>query len=98
MQVVDEDADEEEVVVLGDVDCATMRAGAALWAAAAFAAATAGRMEGMFSGRGLGAGAGWARPLPGGPAGRSSRQRWAGEARGCVLRLLGTAGLGSCNA
>ena len=49
---------EEEVVVLGDVGCAAMRAGAALWAAAASAAATAGRMEGMPSRCGLRAG-GW---------------------------------------
>ena len=46
---VDEDEDEEEVVVLGDAGCAVMRAVAGLWAAAP-AAATAGRMEGMFSG------------------------------------------------
>ena len=53
---VDEDEDEEEVVVLGDVGCTAMLAGAALPAAAASAAGTAGRMEGMSSGRGLGAG------------------------------------------
>ena len=81
-------------MVLGDVDCAAMRAGAALWVAAASAAATAGRMEGMSSGRGFGAG-GWGGPAvtwrPGGPiwsaavgragAGRRSppsRLRWAG--------------------
>ena len=65
---VDEDEDEEEVVVLADVGCAAMREGAALWAASA--PATAGRMEGMFSGRGWGAG-GWEGPAvtwqPGGP-------------------------------
>ena len=52
---VDEDEDEEEVVVMGAVGCAAMRAGAALWAAAASAAATAGRMEGISLGCGLGA-------------------------------------------
>ena len=55
---------------LGDVGCAAMQAGAALWAAAASAAAAAGRMEGIFSGCGLGAG-GWGGPAvtwrPGGP-------------------------------
>ena len=56
-----EDEDEEEMVVLRDVGCAAMQAGAALRAAAAPAAATAGRMEGMSSGRGLGAG-GWGGP------------------------------------
>ena len=45
--------DEEEVVVLGDAGCAVMRAVAGLWAAAS-AAATAGRMEGMSSGCRLG--------------------------------------------
>ena len=50
--------DEEESIVFGDVGCAAMRAGAPLRAAAASAAATAGRMEGMSSGPGLGAG-GW---------------------------------------
>ena len=49
MEDVDEAEDEEEVVVLGDVGCAVMRAVAGLWAAAS-AAATAGRMEGMSSG------------------------------------------------
>ena len=67
---VDEDEDEEEVVVLGDVGCAAMRAGAALRAAAASAASTAGSMEGMSSGHGLGAG-GWGGPAvtwrPSGP-------------------------------
>ena len=52
----EQDEDEEEVVVLGDADCAAMRAGAALQAAAASAAATAGRMEAISSGCGLGAG------------------------------------------
>ena len=70
MEDADEAEDEEEVVVFGDVSCAAMRAGAALWAAAASATATAGRMEGMSSGCGLGAG-GWRGPAvtlrPGGP-------------------------------
>ena len=52
---VDEDEDEQEVVVLGDAGCAVMRAVAGLWAAAS-AAATAGRMEGMSSGCRLGMG------------------------------------------
>ena len=42
------------MVVLGDLGCAAMRAGAALWAAATSVAATAGRMEGMSSGCGFG--------------------------------------------
>ena len=46
---VDEAQDEEEVVVLGDAGCAAMQAVAGLWAAAS-AASTAGRMEGMSSG------------------------------------------------
>ena len=49
MEDVDEAEDEEEVVVLGDAGCAVMRTVAGLWAAAS-AAATAGRMEGMSSG------------------------------------------------
>ena len=70
MEDVHEDEDEEEVVVLGDVGCAAMRAGAALRAAAASAAATAGGMEHMSLGRGLAAG-GWGGSAvtwrPGGP-------------------------------
>ena len=66
---VDEAEDEEEVVVLGDAGCSVMRAVVHLWAAAS-AAATAGRMEGMSSGCRLGAG-GWGGPAmnwrPGGP-------------------------------
>ena len=54
---VDEAEDEEEVVVLGDAGCAVMPAVAGLWAAAS-AAATAGRIEGMSSGWRLGLG-GW---------------------------------------
>ena len=61
LEDVDENEDEEEVMVLGDVSCAAMRAGAALRAEAASAAATAGRMEGMSSGHRLGAG-GWGGP------------------------------------
>ena len=49
-----EDEDKEELVVLGDAGCAAMRVGAALRAAAASAAATAGRMEGIHSGCGFG--------------------------------------------
>ena len=64
VEEVDE-AEDEEVVV--DAGRAVMRAG--LWAAAS-AAATAGRMEGMSSGCRLGAG-GWGGPVvtwrPGGP-------------------------------
>ena len=64
VEEVDEAEDEEEVV---DAGWAVMRAG--LWAAAS-AAATAGRMEGMSSGYRLGAG-GWGAPVvtwrPGGP-------------------------------
>ena len=64
VEEVDEAEDEEEVV---DADWAVMRAG--LWAAAS-AAATAGRMEGMSSGCRLGEG-GWGGPVvtwrPGGP-------------------------------
>ena len=64
VEEVDQAEDEEEVV---DAGWAVMRAG--LWAAAS-AAATAGRMEGMSSGCKLGAG-GWGGPVvtwrPGGP-------------------------------
>ena len=64
VEEVDEAEDEEEVV---DAGWAVMRAG--LWAAAS-AAATAGRMEGMSSGCRLGVG-GWGGPVvtwrPGGP-------------------------------
>ena len=64
VEEVDEAEDEEEVV---DAGWAVMRAG--LWAAAS-AAATAGRMEGMSSGCRLGAGS-WGGPVvtwrPGGP-------------------------------
>ena len=104
---VDEAEDEEEVVVLGDVGCAVMRAVAGLWAAAS-AAATAGRMEGMSSGCRLGL-SGWGGPAviwrPGGQiwsaaggeggAGlwpSSSGLGWAGVLQ-CV-RLCGLASAG----
>ena len=95
---VDENEDEEEVMVLGDVGCVALQAGAALWAAAASAAATAGRMEGMSSGRGPGV-AGWGDlPVtwqPGGPI----RSAAAGEG-GAGLRSppfgLGWAGILRC--
>ena len=64
MQDLDEDEEEEEVVVLRDAGCAVMRAVAGLWAAAS-AAAKAGRMEGMFSGRRLGVGGSGVRGLVG---------------------------------
>ena len=98
LEDVDEDEDEEEVVVLGDVGFAVMRAGAGLWAAAASAAATAGRIEGMSLGRKFGAG-GWGAPAvtwrPGGPI----RSAAVGEG-GAGLRSppsgLGWAGLLQC--
>ena len=95
---VDEVEDEEEVVVYGDVGCATMRAGAALWAAAASAAATAGRMEGISSGCGLGAG-GLRGPAVTWRSGGPIRSAAAGGG-GAVLRSLpsgfGWAGLLQC--
>ena len=67
---VKEDEEEEEVLLLRDVGCAAMRAGAALRAAAASAAATAGTIEGISSGCCLEA-CGWRGPAatrrPGGP-------------------------------
>ena len=81
VEEVDEAEDEEEVVEAG---WAVMRAG--LWAAAS-AAATAGRMEGMSSGCRLGAG-GWGGPVvtwrPGGPiwsaaAGEGGAGLWPGS-------------------
>ena len=45
----------------------------------------------------LGRMAGGTRLRPGGPVGRSGRQRCVGEARGCSLRLPGPPGLGSYN-
>ena len=107
MEDVDEAEDEEEVVISGDAGCAVMQAVSGLWAAAS-AAATAGRMEGMSSGCRLGAG-GWGAQAvawrPGGPiwsaavgkrdAGRhssSSGLGWAGVLQ-CV-RLCGLASAG----
>ena len=52
---IDEDEDEEEVVISGEAGCAVMPAVAGLWAAAS-AAATAGRMEGMSFGCRFGVG------------------------------------------
>ena len=52
----DEDEDEEEVVVLENAGCAVTRGGGALQVAAASAAATAGRMDAISSGCGLGIG------------------------------------------
>ena len=98
MENIDKDENEEEVVVSGDLGCAAMRAGAALQAAAASAAATAGSMEGMSSGRGLGArGLGVpSRDL----VGRRANQVGNLGKGGAGLRSppLGSAGLGACNA
>ena len=88
---VEEDEDEKEVVILGDAGPAAMRAGAAWLAAATFAAATAGRMEGISLGFGLGAGGWRARPRPGRLVGRSGWQRCVEEAWGCGLCFLGSA-------
>ena len=91
MKDIDEDEDEEEVVVLGDAGCAAMRAGEALWA-------TGGRMEGMSSGRRLGAG-GWGGPAVTWRTGGAIRSAAVGgEVRGCGLCLPGSAATGSCNA
>ena len=83
----DEAEDEEEVV---DAGWAVMRAVAGFWAAAS-AAATAGRMEGMSSGCRLGAG-GWGGPVvtwrPGGPIWSAA----AGE--GCAGLWPSPSGLG----
>ena len=91
VEEVDEAEDEEEVV---DAGWAVVRAGLR---AAASAAATAGRMEGMSPGCRLGAG-GWGGPVvtwrPGGPIWSAAAGR---EARGCGLLFLGSAGPGSCN-
>ena len=88
VEEVDEAEDEEEVV---DVGLAVMRAG--LWAAAS-AAATAGRMEGMSSGCRLEAGS------SGGPivTWQPGRPIWSAAAgEGCGLLLPGLAGPGFCN-
>ena len=88
VEEVDEAEDEEEVV---DAGWAVMRAGLR---AAASAATTAGRMEGMSSGCRLAV-------RLGGPgrdlAARSGQQRRGREALGCGLLLLSLAGPGSCN-
>ena len=97
MEDVQGDDDEEELVVLGDAGCAAMWTGAALPAASASAAATAGRREGIFSGRALEAGGSRGPAGTWRPVGRSGRHWFVGEARGCVLRIPGLAGLGSCN-
>ena len=82
-------------MVLGDAGSASMWGGAALWAAAASAAATAGRMEAIASGCGLGA------DDCKGPVVicRPTGPTWwcEGEALGCGLHRLALAGLGSCN-
>ena len=100
VEEVDEAEDEEEVV---DAGCAAMRAG--LWAAAS-AAATAGRMEGMSSGSRLGAG-GWGGPVvtwrPGGPiwlaaAGEGGARLWpspSGLGWAGVLQCVRLCGLAS---
>ena len=102
MEELDEAGDEEEVV---DAGWAVMRAGLG---AAASAAARVGRMEGMSSGRRLGAG-GWGAPFvgwrPGGPIWRTAAGKggaglwpspsglgWAGVLQ-CV-RLCGLASAG----
>ena len=98
MEGVEPDEDEEEVVVLGDAGCAAMRAAEALRAAAASPVATAGRMEGMSSGRGIRA-CGWTGPAatwrPCGPI-------WLAAVCGGGVGLRspssGPAALGSCNA
>ena len=90
VEEVDEAEDEEEVV---DAGWAVMRAG--LWAAAS-AAATAGRMEGMSSGCRLEAG-GWGGPVvtwrPGGPiwsaaAGEGGAGLWPSPSRLGWARVL----------
>ena len=92
---IEEDEDEEEMVVLGNVSCAAMRAGAALWAPAACAAAPAERMGGISSGCWLVAG-GWTGPAatwrPGRPIGLA-----AVRGGGAGLRVPGLTGLGPCN-
>ena len=95
---VDEDEDEEEVVVLAVVGCAAMRAGVALWAAAASAPATVGSTEGISPGCGLGAGglrypaATW---RPGGPI-RSAAVIWSGAGLLSSPSRFGSTGLVQC--
>ena len=93
------------MVVLGDAGCALMRVVAGLWAAAS-AAATAGRMEGMSSGCRLGV-AGWGGPAvtwqPGRPVwsaaagegGAGLRSSPSGYGLAGVLRCVGLCGLAS---
>ena len=102
VEEVDEAEDEEEVV---DAGWAVMRAVAGLWAAAS-AAATAGRMEGMSSGCRLGAGD-WGGPVvtwrPGGPiwsaaAGEGGAGLWpspSGLGSAGVLQCVRLCGLAS---
>ena len=88
-EVEDDDDDEEaeEVVVLGDAGCADMRAGAAVQAASAPAAATLGRMEAISSGCGLAAAG-----CKGSAAiQRNGPQRCVGQAWGCGLQRLSSA-------
>ena len=59
---VDEHEDQEEVVVLGDVGCAAMLGGAALWAVTASAAASVGGWRASRRAAGWGRVAGGARP------------------------------------
>ena len=91
MEDVDEDEVEEEMVVLADAGCAVMRAAAGLWVAAASAAATAGRMEGMASGRSLRLG-GWGGPAVTWPPGGLMWSAAVGE--GGAGRRSSTSGLG----
>ena len=105
MEDVDEAGDEEEVVVLQEARCAVMRAVAGLWAAAS-AAATAGRMEGMSSDCRLGI-VGWEAPAvpwqPGGPiwsaaVGEGGAGLWSspcGLGWAVVLQCVQLCGLGS---
>ena len=102
---VDENEDEVEVVVLGDAGCAVMRAVASLWAAAS-AAATAGRMEGMSWGCRFGVGGWGGRAVtwrPGGPiwsaaageGGAGLRSSPSGLGWDGVLQCVGLFGLAS---
>ena len=95
---VDEAEDEEKVVVFGDADCAVMQAVAGLCAAAS-AAATAGRMEGMSSGCRFGA-SGWGRTAgtwrPVGPIWSVAVGKGGAGLRSSPSKL-GLAGPGACN-
>ena len=97
MEDVEEDEDKEEVVVLGNVVCAAMWPGVALRAAAASAAASAGRMEDISWGCGLGVGD-WRGPAA------TWRPDWpiwltavGGGGAGLQSLPSGPAWLGSCN-